>query len=108
MAGQLSPIWAATRALYGHALLEAELQPGSEGVSFARLGDRTGLDTFSLLRLSALDETSGQWGVALLKAQASLPDTLPGQNVTLVLFGQTELGLLQATAETKNTAPPSP
>ena len=100
MAGQLCADLGRNQACYGHALLEAELQPGSEGVSFARLGDRTGLDTLSLLRLSALDETSGQWGVALLKAQASLPDTLPGQNVTLVLFGQTELGLLQTTAET--------
>ena len=100
MAGQLCADLGRNQACYGHALLEAEFRPGSEGFSFARLGDRTGLDTLDRLRLSALDETNGQWGVALLKAQASLPDTLPGQNVTLVLFGQTELGLLRATAGT--------
>src|SRR5690606_20836366 len=27
------------------------------------------------------------WGVALMQIQANLPDTLPGQNVTFLLFG---------------------
>jgi LysM repeat protein len=27
------------------------------------------------------------WGIAILKAQANLPDTLPGQNVTFLIFG---------------------
>ena len=29
------------------------------------------------------------WGIAVLKAQANLPDALPGQNVTFLLFGDT-------------------
>src|SRR5690606_24390666 len=32
-------------------------------------------------------ENAGTWGVSLLKAQANLPDTLPGQNVTFLLYG---------------------
>jgi|GEM_PF-2381493 len=31
------------------------------------------------------------WGVALLKAQANIPNSIPGQNVTFVLFGNVSL-----------------
>ena len=34
-----------------------------------------------------MDLVNGMWGVALLRVQANLPDTLPGQNVTMLLFG---------------------
>ncbi len=91
MAGQLCAGLGRNEACYGHARMEAEPQPGVEGFSFANLGDRTGVDTLGRLRLSPLSEANGVWGVALLKVQANLPDTLPGQNVTLVLFGDAEL-----------------
>jgi hypothetical protein len=32
-----------------------------------------------------------EWGIAVLKAQANLPATLPGQNVTFLLFGDVTL-----------------
>ena len=31
------------------------------------------------------------WGIAVIKAQANLPDALPGQNVTFLLYGDTTL-----------------
>jgi hypothetical protein len=37
------------------------------------------------------DTETNTWGVALLAIQADLPDTLPGQNVTLVVFGDVSL-----------------
>jgi hypothetical protein len=38
-----------------------------------------------------MDETSSTWGVVMMRLQANLPDTLPGQNVTFLLFGDVEL-----------------
>jgi hypothetical protein len=43
------------------------------------------------LRLYPMDETSSTWGVVMMRLQANLPDTLPGQNVTFLLFGDVEL-----------------
>ena len=40
-----------------------------------------------LLSTSPLNETDQTWGVALMKAQANLADTLPGENVTFLLYG---------------------
>jgi hypothetical protein len=31
------------------------------------------------------------WGVALMRLQANIPETLPGQNVTFLLFGDVEI-----------------
>jgi hypothetical protein len=52
--------------------------------------------TLDLLNLGGLatfpfDVADNTWGVALLAVQADLPDTLPGQNVTLVVFGDVAL-----------------
>jgi hypothetical protein len=43
------------------------------------------------LVLSNMDETVSGWGIALMRLQADLPDTLPGQNVTVLLFGDVEI-----------------
>ncbi len=55
------------------------------------VGERVGIDQIASLRLSPLNQARDEWGVALLRVQASLPDTLPGQNVTFAAFGDTEL-----------------
>lgn len=52
-----------------------------------KAGDRVNLTDIAGITLTPLDEQTGQWGVALMQVQASLPDTQPGQNVTLVMFG---------------------
>ncbi len=59
-------------------------------LSFA-VGESVGIDQVVSLRLSPLDQARDEWGVALLRVQANLPDTLPGQNVTFAAFGDTEL-----------------
>ncbi|NWF70410.1 MAG: LysM peptidoglycan-binding domain-containing protein [Chloroflexi bacterium] len=75
---------------YGHRLIEVEWQPGASA-SFTTAGDRA--DLLEVVQLSAapLDENAQTWGIVLFKAQANLPDTLPGQNVTFVLFGDTRI-----------------
>jgi hypothetical protein len=72
-------------------LVNAEPQPGLEGFSFEQAGDIVDVVNVLSLQLESLDEENGEWGVALMKLQASLPDTLPGQNVTFVLFGNVEI-----------------
>jgi hypothetical protein len=79
------------QACYGNVSLTAEAQPGAQNFTFEKAGDIVNVAALKTLKLSPMDETSGKWGVALLRLQANLPDTLPGQNVTFLVFGDVEL-----------------
>lgn len=79
------------QACYGYVALEATAREGAQNFSFTQQGDLANVGDIDTLRLSALDLENDQWGIALLKLQANLPDTLPGQNVTFLLFGDVEL-----------------
>ena len=74
-------------ACYGNAALTAELRAGVDTTVFDTPGETITIADLRSLRLALLDETAGEWGIALLRIQANLPDTLPGENVTLLLFG---------------------
>ena len=54
-------------------------------------GDTVNVLGVRSLATSALDVDRDKWGIILLALQANLPDTTPGQNVTFVAFGDTEL-----------------
>ena len=73
---------------YGHLAIEAEAQPDVENFIFSQSGDIVDIQDLSSMQLSSmgLDEIE-TWGVALMRIQANIPDTLPGQNVTMLLFG---------------------
>ncbi len=58
---------------------------------FTRPADRADLAALQTLQTFPLDTDTGDWGIALLKAQANVPETLPGQAVTFVLMGDTEI-----------------
>lgn len=94
------------QACYGNPRLQADFREGAS-VRFDASGDR--VELLSLLRLAAspFDQAAGVWGVAVLKAQANLPDTLPGQNVTFLIYGDASLETvtLQMTAVTVRTGP---
>jgi hypothetical protein len=79
------------QACYGNVNLAAEPQPDAQNFVFEKTGDLVNVADLQSLTLSPLDESAGQWGVALLRLQANLPDTLPGQNVTFLLFGDVEI-----------------
>jgi hypothetical protein len=79
------------QACYGYVSLEATAREGVQNFLFDKQGDLANVAEIDTLRLSALDLENDQWGIALLKLQANLPDTLPGQNVTFLLFGDVEL-----------------
>jgi hypothetical protein len=77
------------QACYGNNHLEAKLNDTS--LPFSQPADRVPLDTVQTIRTFPLDEQLGEWGVALLHIQANLPDTLPGQAVKFILYGEVEL-----------------
>jgi hypothetical protein len=76
---------------YGNILVSAEPQPGVTDFRFEQQGDIVGAESLQSLRLSAMDLDQGTWGVSLMRLQANLPDTLPGQNVTFLVFGDVEM-----------------
>jgi hypothetical protein len=74
---------------YGHKKADVELHDSS--VQFSEAGDIIPVDKLVSLRTYPLSDKTDDWGVALFRIQANLPDTLPGQNVTLVVFGEAEI-----------------
>lgn len=74
---------------YSHTNIQAAFRSDIEPIKFEDPGDIAPLSAVTGLTLNS-DLANNQWGVALLRLQANLPDTLPGQNVTVLLFGGTE------------------
>ncbi len=79
------------QACYGFTALDATPREGVTGFNFAKDGDLVSVADIESMRLSALNNSSSTWGIALMKLQANLPDTLPGQNVTFLMFGDVTL-----------------
>ncbi len=79
------------QACYGNINLEATPRDGVPDFTFETPGDLVDVANLQSLQLSSLDTDFNSWGVALMKVQANLPDTLPGQNVTFVLFGDVQI-----------------
>jgi hypothetical protein len=76
---------------YGNIALDAIPQDGAVSFTFEQVGDIVDVVNLSSLAISPMNEETGEWGVALMRLQANLPDTIPGQNVTFILFGDVEL-----------------
>jgi hypothetical protein len=79
------------QACYGNLALDAEPQPHVTRFDFSAQGDIVPVSSLHRLRTLPMDVQAGTWGIALLRLQANLPDTLPGQNVTFLLFGDAEM-----------------
>jgi len=79
------------QACYGNISIQVTPRENAASFSFERQGDLVDVAAVQSLRLRALDVTQNIWGVALMKLQADLPDSLPGQNVTFLLFGDVEI-----------------
>ncbi len=84
---------------YGHATVHAAVLPGTTG-RFAQAGDILAVDRLSQISAAPLDLQKQEWGVSVFKLEATLPYTIPGQYVTLVVAGNTSLdntsGTMQA------------
>ena len=84
-------------ACYGNALVVADLR---DALDFAKRGDQVPVQSIRTLTTSAFNEEREEWGLSVLKLKTNLPDTLPGQNVTVLVYGETTLendsGTMQA------------
>ncbi|MBZ0285905.1 MAG: LysM peptidoglycan-binding domain-containing protein [Anaerolineae bacterium] len=89
-AGTICESTGRNQACYGNNLVQAELESGTNA-TFNVAGDIADLFAIKSLTTSPLNLESRTWGVAILKVQANLPDTLPGQNVTFLLYGDAAL-----------------
>ncbi len=78
-------------ACYGYRSVSATFSSPQPVGFFSRVGDTADLFTLETVRTSPLDLARNQWGVALLNLQASLPNTLPGQNLTFLLLGDAQI-----------------
>lgn len=75
---------------YGNVMVSAEAQDNVSGFAFESPGDIVDLVDVKSLNLSAL-QSPDEWGIALIKMQANLPDTLPGQNISMLMFGDVSI-----------------
>ena len=76
-------------ACYGNVQIDVEINDDS--LTFANQGDIIPLSAIEKLKLAGLNTDDGTWGVVLLRVQADIPDSIPGQNVTFLLFGESEM-----------------
>jgi len=73
---------------YGHTMIDATLRGDA---TFDDIGDITDLANLESIRLSTYDDSAGTWGVGLMQVQANVPNSVPGQGVRILLFGDTEV-----------------
>jgi hypothetical protein len=75
---------------YGNNTLMAELVAGTAD-QFNQRGDVVSVADLRRLAASPLSLASEEWGIAVFKIMANLPRSLPGEVITMVVFGNTTL-----------------
>jgi hypothetical protein len=75
---------------YGNNTLLAELITGTTS-RFSQRGDMVSVTDLRRLAASPLSLASEEWGIAVFKVMANLPRSLPGETITMVVFGNTTL-----------------
>lgn len=89
----VSAVCAATgrnEACHGYFRVEAKPRDEDLPIPF-NVGDIISVLDVGALTTAPMNLQDGEWGVALLRLQANLPDVLPGQNVTFLLLGDTRI-----------------
>lgn len=76
---------------YGNNDLIALDFDGQPIENFQTVGNATDIAEVASLATSPFDSNEQTWGVAVLSLQAVLPDTVAGQTVTFIVFGDTEI-----------------
>ena len=75
---------------YGNVSIDAQPAAGVGDLQFTQQGDVANIQDVGSLKLKSLDINGSEWGVALMKVKASLPDD-SAENVTILLFGNVEV-----------------
>ena len=78
------------KACYGNTTIKADLVPDSTQ-RFSERGDIVAVKELIRLTASPLNLGNSEWGIAVFKLIANLPRSLPGETVTMVVFGNTTL-----------------
>lgn len=76
---------------YGNITLNVTPRIAINDLHFNQSGDLANLADIEKIQLSPFDTATDEWGIALMSVQANLPDTLPGQNVSFLLFGDVSI-----------------
>ena len=76
---------------YGYINVIALPNADADTFDFDEQGDIAPFEQIGVMELSPFNEATAEWGVVIARVQAQLPDTLPGQNVTIVFFGGVSL-----------------
>jgi len=76
---------------YGNRAVD--LTAAIEEYSFEDPGDRVEIEEVRQMVLAPLDVDESEWGIVFMQLQADLENTIPGQNITFLLFGDTELNV---------------
>jgi hypothetical protein len=74
-------------ACYGYNRVDATFQEAVADDFFTQSGDTTELTPLETIQTYGLDEALERWGIALMRVQANIPNTLPGQAVIFMLLG---------------------
>jgi len=78
------------KVCYGNTTIQAELAPDATQ-RFSQRGDIIAVNELRRLSAAPLNLTNNEWGIAVFKVIANLPRSLPGETVTMVVFGNTTL-----------------
>lgn len=78
-------------ACYGNSDVSASFIHAVDHASFTNPSDRIELARLTSIHTSALDESQGKWGLAMLNVQANVPNTMPGQGVIFILMGDAQV-----------------
>mgnify|MGYP003881522405 CR=1 FL=1 len=79
------------QACYGFNRVEASFLDTVDEDFFTEPADVTEVSMIETIRTAPFNIDTNEWGVAVMVLQANMPDTLPGQNVTFILMGDTEI-----------------
>ncbi|MDX1377504.1 MAG: hypothetical protein R3307_01545 [Anaerolineales bacterium] len=86
------------KVCYGNISIESDLIPDSNQ-RFSERGDIIAVNELRRLSASPLDLISNEWGIAVFKLIANLPRSLPGETVTMVVFGSATLDNVSGDSE---------
>lgn len=78
-------------ACYGYNRVNTTFTEPQADDFFSKTSDRSTLLLIDDIATAPLDETNDTWGMAVMKVQANVPNSLPGQAVTFVLMGDTQV-----------------
>ena len=78
-------------ACYGNDLVEANFVDEVPENYFTQPADRTELSRVQNISTAPMNVEEQVWGVAVLNVQANVPNTLPGEVVTFILLGDSQI-----------------